>query len=354
MELAHETWLPECVLASVPCERLDQDAGRLSSIRRVAPGDRILDYRIVALIGRGGFGEVFRAEHEVLRRVVAIKVPHDAGALPALRRSAKIQATLDDRTIVRTLEASLSHDPPYVVFEHVDGPSLAELVRLGGPLPWARALPLLRDIARALRHAHERGFVHGDVKPANVLVETSGEGERARLTDFGNVPDRSGEAGQASQVCSSVALDTARRSEIAGTFPYVAPEVLRGETADERADVYGFGVLLFEVLTGHMPEGRDLPRDLVPGVPFELDAAFDRCFARHGRRAPGFDEILLLLENAGSRSSLDPAIERLPTATRRDPAAPCMPRRLAASLWSRLVSWMTSSPSGPERYEFLE
>jgi serine/threonine-protein kinase len=280
-----------------------RDADRVLTTHEIGPGDRILDYRILAPIGRGGFGVVYRAEHELLRRIVAIKVPRDASALPALRRSARIQSSLDDPGIVRTLEASLTHDPPYVVFEHVDGPSLAEVIGRGGPLPWPRALPLLRDVAHALRHAHQRGFVHGDVKPANVLIDSAGVVERSRLTDFGSVENRP-ESREASQVRSSVALDTATRSEIVGTLPYVAPEVRRGELVDERSDVYAFGVMLFEVLTGHLPEGRELPRDLVPEVPRGLDVVFDRCFARRERRARGFDEILFLLERVSCRTPL--------------------------------------------------
>jgi serine/threonine protein kinase len=269
-----------------------------SSPARLAPGDRLLDYRILESIGRGGFGDVFLAEHEVLRRVVAIKIPRDAGASPALGRAARIQASLDDRGIIRTLEASLSHDPPYVVFEYVAGPSLAELTSRGGPLPWRRALPLLRDVARALRHTHARGFVHGDVKPANVLVATDEGFERARLTDFGGADTA---PASCATVCSSVALDTTRQCEVVGTVPYMAPEVIRGARLDARADIFAFGVLAFEVLTGHLPEGRELPSDLVSGIPRELDLAFDCCFARRERRAENLDEVLLLLERADGR-----------------------------------------------------
>ncbi len=303
MEHVLETWLRASVLAGAK-EAVGEQAEDIPdgevTIRQVRPGDRILDYRILALIGRGGFGEVYRAEHELLRRIVAIKIPHDVGALPALRRSARIQGILDDRGIVRTLEASLRHDPPYVVFEHVDGPSLAELIHRAGPLPWTRALPLLRQIAGSLHHAHEHGFIHGDVKPANVLIEGEAEREQARLTDFGSTSgSHEEEARKAWGLSSSVVLDS--RSEVAGTPPYIAPEVVRGEPVDERADVYGFGVLLFEVLTGHVPEGRDLPSDLVPGIPRELDAAFDRCFARRERRAQRFAEIQALFDRAERR-----------------------------------------------------
>src|SRR5262245_33752889 len=116
-------------------------------VRKLAPGDRILDYRILERIGEGGFGEVFRAQHEVLGRIVAIKGPRDVEALSALRLEGVIQATLDHPAIVKTLEISISHDPPYVVLEHVDGLSLAEILKREGPLPWRRATRILIDAA---------------------------------------------------------------------------------------------------------------------------------------------------------------------------------------------------------------
>ncbi|MCW8141335.1 MAG: protein kinase, partial [Planctomycetota bacterium] len=134
-------------------------------IRKLSPGDRILDYRILERLGEGGFGEVFRAEHEVLGRIVAIKVPRDQGSLTALRHEGVVQASLDHPNIVRTLELSISHDPPYVVMEYVAGASLAELLRREGALPWRRAGRVLIEVARALAHAHAHGVVHGDVKP---------------------------------------------------------------------------------------------------------------------------------------------------------------------------------------------
>src|SRR4051812_2376960 len=153
-------------------------------IRKLAAGDRLLDYRILEKIGEGGFGEVFRAQHEVLGRIVAIKVPRDIESLSALRLEGVIQSTLDHPAIVKTLEISISHDPPYVVLEHVDGLSLAELLKREGALSWRRATRILLEAAKGLAHAHERGVIHGDVKPGNVLVE-SGEDGCVRLTDFG-------------------------------------------------------------------------------------------------------------------------------------------------------------------------
>ncbi|RMG14894.1 MAG: serine/threonine protein kinase, partial [Planctomycetota bacterium] len=263
------------------------------NVRKLAPGDRILDYRLLERLGEGGFGEVFRAEHEVLERIVAIKVPRDASALAALRHEGLVQATLNHPGIVRTLELSISHDPPYVVMEFVDGESLAQRLKKSGALPWKEASRILLAAARALDHAHGRGIVHGDVKPGNILLERGGE-RRVLLTDFGLGRVFEGPQGSL-QISRSLEL-AASGAEVQGTLRYLAPEVLRGESADARADVYSFGVLLFEVLTGRLPEGREVPSDLVPGVPSDLDRLFERTFARKERRPGTLAEAVATLE----------------------------------------------------------
>jgi len=277
-------------------------------IRKLTPGDRILDYRILERLGEGGFGEVFRAEHEVLGRVVAIKVPRDASSLASLRQEGVVQASLDHPAIVRTLELSISHDPPYVVMEYVHGASLAETLKREGPLPWRRAAKVLLDVAQALSHAHGHGVIHGDVKPGNVLIERAKDGGgahsrdargdgRVLLTDFGLGRCFEGPQGSV-QISRSLELATSG-AEVQGTIRYLAPELLRGETADERADVYSFGVLLFEVLTGRLPEGREVPSDLVRDIPAELDRIFARTFTRRERRprsfAPTIEDLKLVL-----------------------------------------------------------
>jgi serine/threonine protein kinase len=262
-------------------------------IRKLAAGDRLLDYRILEKIGEGGFGEVFRAEHEVLGRIVAIKVPRDLEALSALRLEGVIQATLDHPAIVRTLEISISHDPPYVVLEHVDGMSLAEAIKKEGPLHWKRASRILVEAGRALKHAHERGVIHGDVKPGNVLVEP-GETGRVRLTDFGLGRVFEGPRGNV-QISRSLELATSG-AEVQGTLRYLAPEVTRGEPADERSDIYSWSVLLFEAITGKLPEGREVPSDLTKGCPREIDEVFEACFQRRERRPRSLDTSIAALE----------------------------------------------------------
>lgn len=275
-------------------------------IRKLAPGDRVLDYRILERIGEGGFGEVFRAEHEVLGTIVAIKVPRDGTGLTALRHEGVVQASLQHDNIVATRELSISYDPPFIVMDYIDGDSLAELLRREGPLSWRRASRVLLEVARALDHAHQRGVVHGDVKPANILVEPGREG-RVLLTDFGLGRVFEGPQGNL-QISRSLELATSG-AEVQGTIRYLAPELLRGESADERADVYSFGVLLFETLTGGLPEGREVPSDLAPKVPSELDELFAATFTRREKRPHNLSTTIAGLERLLGEETA-PASER--------------------------------------------
>ena len=263
-------------------------------IRKLAPGDRVLDYRILERLGQGGFGEVFRAEHEVLGTIVAIKVPRDGTGLAALRHEGVVQSSLRHPNIVATRELSISYDPPFVVMDYVDGDSLAELIRREGPLSWRRATRILLEVARALSYAHSKGVVHGDVKPANILVEPGREG-RVLLTDFGLGRVFEGPQGNL-QISRSLELATSG-AEVQGTIRYLAPELLRGERADERADVFSFGVLLFEIVTGGLPEGREVPSDLVPKLPGQFDRLFEEAFARREKRPRSLAEAVATLES---------------------------------------------------------
>lgn len=263
-------------------------------IRKLTPGDRILDYRILESIGEGGFGEVFRAEHEVLDRVVAIKVPRDLEALSALRLEGVIQSRLDHPGIVKTLDICISHDPPYVVMEYVDGSNLRRMIEQG-PIPWTRALDLLLQVCRALDYAHKQGVVHGDIKPGNILVESDSGELHTKITDFGL--GRVFEGTQQANLQISRSLNFVESAtEVMGTLRYLAPEVQRGEGADEQSDVYSIGVLLFEMLTGSLPEGRDVPSDLKRSVPAGLDDVFCKCYVRKSRRYKSLTELCKDLE----------------------------------------------------------
>ena len=223
-------------------------------------------YRVLAPIGRGGMGAVYRVEHLTLKKELAVKLLHpELSRLDEIarrfEREAEAAARLDHPNIVTVTDFGRTADGLlFLVMELLDGPSLAEVIRPGldghepgggpgRPLAPARALAILRQILRALAEAHGRGIVHRDLKPENVvLVERDGQPDWVKIIDFGiakitapaGVTPRPGEALTAAGV-------------VFGTPEYLSPEQAMGEEADGRADLYAAGVMLFEMLTGRRP-----------------------------------------------------------------------------------------------------
>jgi streptogramin lyase len=210
-------------------------------------GQQFGAYRLHGLIGRGGMGIVYRAEHEHLSRTVALKLltPELAateGFRDRFMRESRLAASLDHPSIVTVYDAGEVNGTLYIAMRFVDGTDLAEVLRTAGPLPPDRALALLEQVAAALDAAHERGLVHRDVKPGNVMIE----GARSFLTDFGLTKHQLGE---------TTALTAT--GMFLGTVDYVAPEQIEARAIDGRADVYALGCVLYECLTGQRPYPRD-------------------------------------------------------------------------------------------------
>ncbi|MCE9573856.1 MAG: serine/threonine protein kinase [Deltaproteobacteria bacterium] len=200
-------------------------------------------YRILARIGHGGMGVVYRGERLGLGRPVAIKFLRGAAAqVSALRHRFAIEARAASRLrhpgCVAIIDVGLDGDAPYAVMDYVAGRTLARVLE-AGPIAIPRALRLSRQILAGLAHAHAHGIVHRDIKPENVLVWADELGEHAQITDFGVAKLVDGPG-----ISQDVAI---------GTPSYMSPEQTLGEPVDERADVYGAGVLLFELLTEHKP-----------------------------------------------------------------------------------------------------
>ncbi len=201
-------------------------------------GRTVDSYRIVSKLGQGGMGEVFLAEDTNLRRRVAIKflpthVSDDADAVARFRREAQAAAALEHSNIVAIYHVGTFEGRPYIVMALADGETLAtRLAR--GPLPTTQASDIARQIADALATAHRGGVVHRDIKPANIVVAPDG---RALVLDFG---------------LATFYGDTrvTRADTTVGTAQYMAPEQIRGSTVDARADVFSFGAVLYEMLTG--------------------------------------------------------------------------------------------------------
>ena len=209
-------------------------------------GSEVAGYRVDELVGRGGMGEVYRARDERLERNVALKIladryAEDEAFRDRLERESRIAASLDHPNVVPIYEAGEADGRLFIAMRYVEGTDLKALLRREGALEPVRALAVATQVADALDAAHAKGLVHRDVKPSNVLLDQQGGREHAYLADFGltqSVSDRGPTDGQ-----------------LMGTVDYVAPEQIRGDEIDGRADIYALGCLLFETLTGTLPFG---------------------------------------------------------------------------------------------------
>ena len=217
----------------------------------IAPGTRFGSYEIAALIGVGGMGEVYRAHDPSLKRDVALKVlPEelltDANRLARLQREAEVLASLSHGNVAHIYGLERSDGRTALVMELVDGVTLAE--RIGhGRLPPSEALAVATQIAAALEAAHEQGIVHRDLKPANIKLKPDGT---VKVLDFGiaKVLDLRAASGPGRQALTAPAMTEV--GLVLGTAAYMSPEQARGNPVDKRADIWAFGCVLYEMLTG--------------------------------------------------------------------------------------------------------
>jgi eukaryotic-like serine/threonine-protein kinase len=270
-------------------------------------GSRLGHFEIVSSLGAGGMGEVYRAKDTRLDREVAIKVLPDAVVSEPLRvarfeREAKALATLNHPNVatIHGIERD-ARGEPFLVMELVEGPTLADQLARG-PMRWRQASSVFLEIARGLEAAHERGIVHRDLKPANLKVsvdEVSGA-VQVKILDFGLAKAMSVEPASAAsgsmEDTGTLPMPATARGVVMGTPGYLAPEQARGSAVDKRADVWAFGVCLFEALTGRSAFGGDSVSDrlasvlkddpdwsLLPaGIPRALATLLRRCL----RKAP--------------------------------------------------------------------
>ena len=200
-------------------------------------------------LGRGGMGDVFRAQHTKVSREFAIKILHpellsDPKVCVRFEREAEVAGRLRHRNVISVLDIGETARSRYIVMELANGPNIADLIA-HGPIDGARTLRLAMQICDGLHHAHERDLIHRDLKPENIIVETESEQEVPRIVDFGLAIVREG-AGEAADRLTT-------RGIVLGTPHYLAPETAMGKAIDRRADLFALGVILFEMLTGQMP-----------------------------------------------------------------------------------------------------
>ncbi len=279
-------------------------------------------YRVLAKIGEGGMGVVYRASDEVLHRDVAVKVVKkdarlDSSASQSLLHEARASSSLNHPNICTIHEVGETDGELYIVMELVEGKSLRDLSAAGG-LPTESVLRYGSQIAGALARAHDRGIVHRDLKTANIVVTSEG---LVKVLDFG-LAKQVGSGMLEGPTRSFATVQNA--SSVSGTLPYLAPEILRGDAADYRSDLWALGVVLYEAASGRLPfEGRtgfeissaimrELPNLLGPPVPPGLWAIIQRCLAKEPvQRYQRAGEVQAALEavQSGAIVSPDPSAD---------------------------------------------
>ncbi|HVR42357.1 MAG TPA: protein kinase [Thermoanaerobaculia bacterium] len=307
-------------------------------IRRMplAPGTHLGAYEIVAPLGKGGMGEVYRAHDPRLRRDIALKVlPEEVASsserVARFEREARIVASLNHPNIVTLHSIEETAGTRFLTMELIEGRTLADLVTPGG-LPLAQVLDLIIPLADALAAAHEKGVVHRDIKPTNVMVTHDG---RVKVLDFGVAKLVTTGPGPERTPTGVMASPLSRTGELLGTVPYMAPEQVFGEAADARTDLFSLGILIFELVTGQRPfvgtsvwqaaaaimrEPPPVLSRVRPDVPGELEGIVMRCLEKQ----PG-DRFQTARDLANELHALTDTVERGAL-----PAAPSAGERLAS------------------------
>jgi eukaryotic-like serine/threonine-protein kinase len=283
----------------------------------LAIGARIGPYEVTGALGAGGMGEVYRATDPTLKRTVALKVlpasvAGEADRIARFQREAEVLAALNHPNIAGVFGLESSGNVRALVMEFVDGPTLADLLDAGGAsaslagasakagvphgLKIEDALAIARQIAEALEAAHERGIVHRDLKPANIKVKDDGT---VKVLDFGLAKAMDPEGAIATADAMHSPTMTARATAmgtILGTAAYMAPEQAKGRSVDKRADIWAFGVVVYEMLTGQRAfPGDDITETLAAVIrdtpdfaklpaatPRRLRQLVERCRHLHG------------------------------------------------------------------------
>ncbi len=233
----------------------------------LSAGTTIGSYEVTAQIGAGGMGEVYRATDTKLNRDVALKVLPEAFTssperLARFEREAKVLASLNHPNIGHIYGLEEAEGTKALVLELVEGPTLTERVARG-PIPIEDALNIARQIAEALETAHEQGIIHRDLKPANVKVRDDGT---VKVLDFGLAKVFQAESDGAESDSPTLTAAATRPGVILGTAAYMSPEQAKGEPVDKRSDIWAFGCVLYEMLTGRRTFEGESVSEIMAGV----------------------------------------------------------------------------------------
>ncbi|HEY1336707.1 MAG TPA: protein kinase, partial [Bryobacteraceae bacterium] len=332
------------------------------TLSAMSPQESIAHYRITGKLGQGGMGEVYRATDTKLGREVAVKVVpeifvQDADRMARFAREAQVLASLNHPNIA----AIYGVEDRALIIELVEGPTLEQRVAQG-PIPVEEALPLALQIAEALEYAHERGVIHRDLKPANIKLAPDG---RVKVLDFGLAKALASDPAAGDPASSpTLTMRATLAGVIMGTAGYMAPEQARGQNVDRRADIWAFGVVLYEMLCGRQAFTGDTVTDVLAsvvkeelkldGIPAGVRPVVERCLQKDFRkRWQAIGDARLEIE----RVLADPHGRGSPTASAPPPApVPFWKRALvpagaavAAAAITGTVLWnlRPSAPAAP-------
>ena len=253
-------------------------------------GTKLAHYEITSHLGSGGMGDVYQATDSKLGRSVAIKLlpeafTHDSERVARFEREARVLASLNHPNIAAIYGVEESGERKFLVMELVRGETLAERIKRG-PIPVDEALGIAKQICEALEAAHEKGIIHRDLKPANMKITPDG---KVKVLDFGLAKAFEAEAANANLSNSpTLSMAATNAGVILGTAAYMSPEQAKGRTVDRRTDIFAFGCVLYEMLTGHPAfEGEDVSDILVASTAARsgLDVAACECTAAHSGTA---------------------------------------------------------------------
>ena len=342
-------------------------------------GTKVGPYAIVALLGAGGMGEVYRASDTRLKRDVALKVipaafADDAQCMARFEREAQVLASFTHPNVASIYGLEETGATRALVMELVEGPTLAERIA-GRAMPFAEALRIARQIAEALEFAHERGIIHRDLKPANVKIAA---GDCVKVLDFGLAKALSDDPAPTS-IADSPTLSAAatRAGLILGTPAYMSPEQARSKNTDRRTDIWSFGCVLFEMLTGKMPFAGETITDTLAAVltqspcfdllpastPARVRQLVERCLQKDiKQRLQAMGDARIEIDDALAASNTPtephitvakPAEPVLQRGVRVGTVAICCVALAAAALWwlyghqPKAVVWTGGMISGP-------
>ena len=302
----------------------------------LTPGTKLGQYEVVEAIGAGGMGEVYRARDTKLGRDVAIKVlpeefARDKERLDRFEREARLLAQLNHSNIA-TLHGLEEHDgQKFIVMELVEGETLAERIARG-PIPVDEAIPLFIQIAAGLEAAHEKAIIHRDLKPANIKIGPDG---KPKILDFGLAKAFAKEDPTSSQTESPTVTRHTEAGVILGTAPYMSPEQARGKGLDKRTDIWAFGCVLYEALTGRVAFLGDTVSDTIAGIlkqepewrklpantPSMVRSLLRRCLNKDpGHRVQHIGDARIELEESLLEASVEtPGVVGVPRAQQRRP-----------------------------------